>query len=134
MFYFDKLLWHYAKMLFQCVSQTISDSWWRGAVIWSDKCAPLSLEVIILSFLLLYFVSLIHKSMIPFLKKTHVYKLIKLEQYDISNLKGVSILKITIIIPLAMIYFIFIIALTWFLADLILNCIGWTGDMRFNLL
>lgn len=121
-------------MIYQCVSQTISDSWWLGAVIWSDKCVPLSLEVIILSFLLLYFVSLIHKSMIPFLKKTHVYKLIKLEQYDISNLKGVSILKITIIIPLAMIYFIFIIALTWFLADLILNCIGWTGDMRFNLM
>ena len=121
-------------MIYQCVSQTIFDSWWRGAVIWSDKCIPLSLEVIVLSIMLLYFVSLIHKSMIPFLKKTHVYKLIKLEQYDISNLKGVSILKITIIIPLAMIYFIFIIALTWFLADLILNCIGWTGDMRFNLL
>ena len=78
--------------------------------------------------------SLIHKFMIPFLKKTHVYKLMKLEEYQISNLKGVTILKIIIIIPLAMIYLIFFIALSWFLADFILNYIGWTVDMRFYLM
>ena len=121
-------------MLFQCVSQTISDSWWQGAVIWSDKCEPLSLEVLMLSILFLYFVGLIHKAMIPFLKKTHVYKLMKLEEYQISNLKGVTILKIIIIFPLAMIYLIFIIASSWFLADFILNYIGWTVDMRFYLM
>jgi len=132
-FYFDKLLWHYAKMLFQCVSKTISDSWWHGAVIWSDKCVPLSLEVIILSFLLLCFLSLMHKSFIPFLKKTRFYKLVKLEQHEISNLRGVTILKLIIFLPIAMIYLIFIIALSWFLADLILNYIGWTADMRFYL-
>ena len=134
MFYFDNWLWHYAKMLFQCVSQTISDSWWQGAVIWSDKCEPLSLEVLMLSLLFLYFVGLIHKAMIPFLKKTHVYKLIKLEEYQISNLKGVTILKLIIVLPLVMIYLIFIIALSWFLADFILNYIGWTVDMRFYLI
>jgi len=120
-------------MLYQCVSQTISDSWWRSAVIWSDKCIPLSLEVIILSFFLLYFVSLIHKSMIPFLKKTRVYKLIKLEQYETGNLKAVSILRLIIIILLAMIYLILVIALSWFLSDFILNCLGWTADMRYYL-
>ena len=121
-------------MLFQCVSQTISDSWWQGAVIWSDKCVPLSLEVLMLSLLFLYFAGLIHKAMIPFLKKIHVYKLTKLEEYQISNLKGVTILKLIIVLPLVMIYLIFIIALSSFLADFILNYIGWTVDMRFNLI
>ena len=134
MFYFDNWLWHYAKMLFQCVSQTISDSWWQGAVIWSDKCVPLSLEVLMLSLLFLYFAGLIHKAMIPFLKKTNVYKLIKLEEYQISNIKGVTILKLIIVLPLVMIYLIFIIALSSFLADFILNYIGWTVDMRFYLI
>ena len=78
--------------------------------------------------------NLIHKAMIPFLKKTNVYKLIKLEEYQISNLKGVTILKLIIVLPLVMIYLIFIIALSSFLADFILNYIGWTVDMRFYLI
>ena len=74
-----------------------------------------------------------HKSFIPFLKKTRFYKLVKLEQHEISNLRGVTILKLIIFLPIAMIYLIFIIALSWFLADLILNYIGWTADMRYIL-
>ena len=67
-----------------------------------------------LSLLFLYFVGLIHKAMIPFLKKTHVYKLIKLEEYQISNLKGVTILKLIIVLPLVMIYLILLATLVYF--------------------
>ncbi len=118
-------------MLYQCVSQTISNSWWRGVLIWSDECVPLSLEVIMLSVLFLYLLGFIHKALIPFLIKTHVYKLMTLEQNEISNLKGVSILQLIIVLSLAMIYLIFIYALSLFLADLVLNYIGWTADNRF---
>ena len=121
-------------MLYQCVSQTISDSWWRGALIWSDECVPLSLEVIMLSVLFLYFLGFIHKALIPFLKKTHFYKLMKLEKHEMSNLKGVSILQLIIVLSSLGIYLIFIIASSWFLSDFILNYIGWTADMRFYIL
>ena len=121
-------------MLYQCVSQTIYDSWWRGFLIWSDKCVPLSLEVIMLSVLFLYFLGLIHKALIPFLKKTHFYKLMTLEKHEISNLKVVSILKLIILVSSLGLYLLFIIASSLFLADFILNYIGWTSDMRFYIL
>ena len=121
-------------MLYQCVSQTIYDSWWRGFLIWSDKCVPLSLEVIMISALFLYFLGFIHKALIPFLKKTHVYKLMTLEKHEISNLEVVSILKLIILVSSLGIYLLFIFASSWFLADFILNCIGWTADMRFYII
>tara|TARA_B100000886_G_scaffold258825_1_gene183753 strand:+ start:266 stop:532 length:267 start_codon:yes stop_codon:yes gene_type:complete len=87
-----------------------------------------------LSVLFLYFLGLIHKALIPFLNKTHVYKLMTLEKHEISNLKGVSILKLIILVSSLGIYLLFIFASSWFLADFILNCIGWTADMRFYII
>jgi hypothetical protein len=124
-------------MLLQCVSETVSNSWLRGAVIWSDNCVPLSLEVAVLSVFLLYLIGFLHKFLVPFLTQTNfgnsIGKILKYDDSEVSNLSGVTILKLLIFLIILSIYLIFIIALSSFAADFILNSFGWTIANRINL-
>ena len=124
-------------MLLQCVSETVSNSWLRGAVIWSDNCVPLSLEVAVLSIFLIYPIGFLHKFLPPLLKQTNfgnsLSKILKYDDSEMSNLSGVAILQLLIFLSIASIYLIFIFALLFYAADFILNYFGWTIANRINL-
>ena len=124
-------------MLLQCVSETVSNSWLRGYVIWSDNCVPFSLEVAVLSIFLLYPIGFLHKFLVPLLIQTNfgnsLSKILKYDESEMSNLSGVTILQLLIFLPIFGIYLIFIFALSFYAADFILNYFGWTIANRINL-
>jgi hypothetical protein len=124
-------------MLLQCVSETVSNSWLTGAVIWSDNCVPFGLEVAVLSIFLIYPIGFLHKFLAPLLIQTNfgnsLSKMLKCDDSEMSNLSGVAILQLLIFLIILSIYFIFIFALSFYAADFILNYFGWTLDNRINL-
>ena len=127
-------------MLIQCLSETISNSWWKTYFDWSDKCAPVSLESIILVFIFSYFLFLIHKFIFYYLKSNNLANNLtsrisiffheKRMNEIIDNLSGYELFKFFIAILIATLCLLFYLACLYFFADFVLNYFGWTVDNR----
>jgi len=127
-------------MLIQCLSETISNSWWKTYFDWSDKCAPVSLESIILVFIFSYLLFLIHKFIFYYLKSNNLANNLtsrisiffheKRMNEIIDNLSGYELCKFFIAILIAIVCLLFYLACLYFFADFVLNYFGWTVDNR----
>jgi succinate dehydrogenase hydrophobic anchor subunit len=127
-------------MLIQCLSETISNSWWKTYFDWSDKCAPVSLESIILVFIFSYLLFLLHKFIFYYLKSNNLANnltsLISIFFHEkrmneiIDDLSGYELFKFFIAILIVILCLLFYLACLYFLADFVLNYFGWTVDKR----
>ena len=127
-------------MLIQCLSETVTNSWYKTFIDWSDKCAPTSFESFIIVFILIYPLYFLHKFFFYYLKKNNLANdFIEIfEQQDtkkyIDGLSTYGKLKVFIACVLITLYFIFCLAFLYFFADFLLNYFGWTVDKRNSLL
>ena len=127
-------------MLIQCLSETISNSWWKTYFDWSDKCAPVSLESIILVFIFSYLLFLIHKFIFYYLKSNNLANNLtsrisiffheKRMNEIIDNFSAYELLKSFIAILIVLLCLLFYLACLYFFADFVLNYFGWTVDNR----
>ena len=129
-------------MLIQCLSETISNSWWKNYFDWSDTCAPISLESIVLVAIFSYPFIFLHKFIFYYFKSNNFannltsYISIFLEENRMKKIidksSGYDLLKIFIAILIAAFYFLFCLASLYFFADFLLNYFGWTANKRIN--
>ena len=129
-------------MLIQCLSETISNSWWKNYFDWSDTCAPISLESIALVAIFSYPFIFIHKFIFYYFKSNNIannltsYISIFLEENRMKKIidksSGYNLFKIFIAIFIAALYVMFCLASLYFFADYLLNYFGWTVDKRIN--
>ena len=127
-------------MLIQCLSETISNSWWKTYFDWSDKCAPVSLESIIIVFIFSYLLFLLLKFIFYYLKSNNLANNLtshisiffheKRMNEIIDNLSGYELFKFFIAILIAILCLLFYLACLYFFADFVLNYFGWTVDKR----
>ena len=130
-------------MLIQCLSETISNSWWKTYFDWSDKCAPSSFESIILVFIFTYLLFLIHKFIFYYLKSNdlanNLTSRISLFFHEdrmneiIDKLSGFELFKVFIVIFMVSLYLMFCLACLYFFAEFVLNYFGWTIDKRISM-
>ena len=127
-------------MLIQCLSETISNSWWKTYFDWSDKCAPVSLESIVIVFIFSYLLFLLLKFIFYYLKSNNLANNLtshisiffheKRMNEIIDNLSGYELFKFFIAILIAILCLLFYLACLYFFADFVLNYFGWTVDKR----
>ena len=123
-------------MLIQCLSETVTDSWYKNFIDWSDKCAPTSFESLIIVLILIYPIYFLHKFFFYYLKKNNlandfieIFEQQDTEKY-IEGLSALGMLKVFIACVLVTLYFLFCLASLYSFADFLLNYIGWTVDKR----
>ena len=123
-------------MLIQCLSETVTNSWYKNFIDWSDKCAPTSFESLIIVLILIYPLYFLHKFFFYYLKKNNLANdFIEIfEQQDtakyIEGLSALGMLKVFIACVLVTLYFLFCLASLYSFADFLLNYFGWTVDKR----
>ena len=126
-------------MLIQCLSETVTNSWYKTFIDWSDKCAPTSFESLIIVLILIYPLYFLHKFFFYYLKNNNIANnfINIFEQQDtakyINDLSTYGKLKVFIACVLITLYFIFFLASLYFFADFLLNYFGWTVDKRNSL-
>ena len=127
-------------MLIQCLSETVTNSWYKYFIDWSDKCAPQSFESFIIVLILIHPLYFLHKFFFYYLKNNNIANnfINIFEQQDrakyIDGLSTYGKLKVFIVCVLITVYFIFCLAILYFFADFLLNYFGWTVDKRNSLL
>ena len=127
-------------MLIQCLSETISNSWRKTYFDWSDKCAPVSLESIVIVFIFSYLLFLLLKFIFYYLKSNNLANNLtshisiffheKRMNEIIDDLSGYELFKFFIAILIAILCLLFYLACLYFFADFVLNYFGWTEDNR----
>ena len=126
-------------MLIQCLSETVTNSWYKTFIDWSDKCAPTSFESLIIVHILIHPLYFLHKFFFYYLKNNNIANnfINIFEQQDtakyINDLSTYGKLKVFIACVLITLYFIFCLASLYFFADFLLNYFGWTVDKRNSL-
>ncbi|MDB4848307.1 hypothetical protein OAH84_00490 [Gammaproteobacteria bacterium] len=126
-------------MLIQCLSETVTNSWYKVFIDWSDKCAPTSFESLIIVLILIHPLYFLHKFFFYYLKNNNIANnfINIFEQQDtakyINDLSTYGKLKVFIACVLITLYFIFCLASLYFFADFLLNYFGWTVDKRNSL-
>ena len=126
-------------MLIQCLSETVTNSWYKTFIDWSDKCAPTSFESLVIVLILIHPLYFLHKFFFYYLKNNNIANnfINIFEQQDtakyINDLSTYGKLKIFIACVLITLYFIFFLASLYFFADFLLNYFGWTVDKRNSL-
>ena len=127
-------------MLIQCLSETVTNSWYKVFIDWSDKCAPTSFESLIIVLILIHPLYFLHKFFFYYLKNNNIANnfINIFEQQDsakyIDGLSTYGKLKVFIACVLITLYFIFCLAFLYFFVDFLLNYFGWTVDKRNSLL
>ena len=127
-------------MLIQCLSETISNSWWKTYFDWSDKCAPVSLESIVIVFIFSYLLFLLLKFIFYYLKSNNLANnltsRISIFFYEkrmneiIDNFSAYELLKFFIAILIVLLCLLFYLASLYIFADFVLNYFEWTVDKR----
>ena len=126
-------------MLIQCLSETVTNSWYKTFIDWSDKCAPRSFESLIIVLILIHPLYFLHKFFFYYLKNNNIANnfINIFEQQDtakyINDLSTYGKLKVFIACVLITLYFIFFLASLYFFSDFLLNYFGWTVDKRNSL-
>ena len=119
-------------MLIQCLSETVTNSWYKTFIDWSDKCAPTSFESVIIVLILIHPFYFLHKFFFYYLKNNNIANnfINIFEQQDtakyINDLSTYGKLKVFIACVLITLYFIFCLALLYFFADFLLNYFEYT--------
>ena len=127
-------------MLIQCLSETISNSWWKTYFDWSDKCAPVSLESIVIVFIFSYLLFLLFKFIFYYLKSNNLANNLtsnisiffheKRMNEIIDNFSAYELLKSFIAILIVLLCLLFYLASLYIFADFVLNYFEWTVDKR----
>ena len=127
-------------MLIQCLSETISNSWWKTYFDWSDKCAPVSLESIVIVFIFSYLLFLLLKFIFYYLKSNNLANNLtshisiffheKRMNEIIDNFSAYELLKSFIAILIVLLCLLFYLASLYIFADFVLNYFEWTVDKR----
>mgnify|MGYP001626812586 FL=1 len=127
-------------MLIQCLSETISNSWWKTYFDWSDKCAPVSLESIVIVFIFSYLLFLLLKFIFYYLKSNNLANNLtshisiffheKRMNEIIDNFSAYELLKSFIAILIVLLCLLFYLACLYIFADFVLNYFEWTEDKR----
>mgnify|MGYP001159485561 FL=1 len=127
-------------MLIQCLSETISNSWWKTYFDWSDKCAPVSLESIVIVFIFSYLLFLLLKFIFYYLKSNNLANNLtshisiffheKRMNEIIDNFSAYELLKSFIAILIVLLCLLFYLACLYIFADFVLNYFEWTVDKR----
>lgn len=119
-------------MLFQCLSETITNSWYKTFFDWSDKCAPTTFESLVIVLILIQPLYSLHKLFFLLLKKNNlandfieIFEQQDTEKY-IKGLSALGMLKVFIVYVLVTLYFLFCLAFLYFFANYLLNYFGWS--------
>ena len=123
-------------MMYSCISETIQNSGF-GYLIWSNKCIPLSIEVIILSSIYLYYIGKLFNYIFKFLSQKTLVKsfmdYIEIDENDYDSFNLSKLIVLLFFLGLCGIYLVSLLASSLYFSDYILNFFDWSIDKRFEI-